>query len=365
LIAVAALFQRMTGDLFDDDPPASAAPSRAKAQRALVEAARADPSTRELASALPPLVHLGTSSWSFPGWKGLVWAGDHAESDLSRQGLATYSAHPLLRTVSIDRGFYRPLTASQYAAYAAQVPDDFRFVVKAPSMVCDAVVRSHDGRGVQANPLFLDPERAVSEFVQPAIDGLGPKIGALVFQVSPLPATLVTRMPEVLQRLEAMLAALPRLPGPGAVVAVEVRDPEWLTPDFAQVLRTGGAVYCLGLHARMPPVEAQLPVLRALWPGPLVCRWSLNRKHGVHGYEDAKSRYAPFDRMIDPDPETRQVLARVIAATTAAGFHSYVTINNKAEGSAPLSVAALAQALQSMGGGLPDPQQSSGGPRKS
>jgi hypothetical protein len=39
------------------------------------------------------------------------------------------------------------------------------------------------------------------------------------------------------------------------------------------------------------------------------------------------------------------VLARVIVATAAAGFQSFVTINNKAEGSAPLSVQELAKAV--------------------
>ena len=88
-------------------------------------------------------------------------------------------------------------------------------------------------------------------------------------------------------------------------------------------------------------------MLRALWPGPLVCRWSLHRKHGAYGYEGAKGLYEPFDRLVDPDPDTRDVLARVIVATVAAGFHAYVTVNNKAEGCAPLSVQELAKAVVS------------------
>jgi uncharacterized protein YecE (DUF72 family) len=48
---------------------------------------------------------------------------------------------------------------------------------------------------------------------------------------------------------------------------------------------------------------------------------------------------------VDPDPETRHSLARVIAATVGAGHNAYVTINNKAEGSAPLSVFELARAV--------------------
>lgn len=317
---------------------------RAKPTSAAVAPAATDPALAELAAAVPQLLHLGTSSWSFPGWKGLVWDGDHAESRLAKQGLVAYAQHPLLRTVSLDRSFYRPLSSSQYAAYAAQVPEHFRFVVKAPSLVTDAMIRAAEGRGMQANAAFLDPAIAIREFVEPALEGLGPRIGALVFQLSPLPASWLRRMPEFFARLESMLAVLPPLPG-GATVAVEVRDAQLLVPEFAALLKRTGATYCVGLHAKMPPVEAQLPMLRALWPGPLVCRWSLHRKHGAYGYEEAKSLYEPFDHLVDPDPETRNVLARVIVATAAAGFHSYVTINNKAEGCAPLSVQELAKAV--------------------
>lgn len=317
---------------------------RAKAPAAPVAPAATDAAIAELAAAVPQLLHLGTSSWSFPGWKGLVWDADHSESTLAKQGLAAYAKHPLMRTVSLDRSFYRPLSASQYAAYAAQVPEHFRFVIKAPSLVSDAMVRGGDGRGMQPNPAFLDPALAIAEFVQPAVEGLGSRIGALVFQLSPLPGKWLARLPDFFERLEAMLAALPPLQG-GGTVAVEVRDAQLLVPEFAALLKRAGATYCVGLQAKMPPIEEQLPMLRALWPGPLVCRWNLHRKHGAYGYEGAKSLYEPFDRLVDPDPETRDVLARVIVATAAAGFHSFVTINNKAEGCAPLSVQELAKAV--------------------
>ncbi len=306
-----------------------------------------------LAQQLSPHIHLGTSSWSFPGWQGLVWAGAHSEAVLARDGLAAYARHPLLRTASIDRSFYRPLTANQYAVYAAQVPADFRFMVKAPALITDAVLRDAHGRGLQPNPAFLDASLATEEFIQPALQGLGDKIGALVFEISPLPPAFRRDMPALIDRLGRMLAALPALQptAPEGVIAVEVRDPDWLSPQTAprlrDALRASHARYCLGLHPRLPPLDAQLPLLRAMWPGPLVCRWNLNRRHGALGYEAAKSTYAPFNRLVDPDPATRSTLARVIRATAAAGQPVYVSINNKAEGSAPLSVLALAQTVVS------------------
>lgn len=200
---------------------------------------------------------------------------------------------------------------------------------------------------MQVNPAFLDPALALETFVQPALEGLGERLGALVFQISPLPLAQLDHMDEPLRRLRAMLLSLPALApiAPDGVVAVEVRDPQWLTSELVEVLREARATYCLGLHPKLPPLQDQLPLLRALWPGPLVCRWNLHPVHGPYGYEDAERIYAPYDRLHDPDPETRVALAHVIAGTTRRGQNAFVTISNHAEGCAPATVRALAEQL--------------------
>lgn len=314
---------------------------------AAVQPARPDEDLRALAVALHARwgdrLHLGTSSWHFPGWAGLAWDRACAAPLLSREGLAAYAAHPLLRTVSLDRSFYRALAAADYAALAAQVPQDFRFVVKAAGQVTDAQLReAGSGRALRANPLFLDPGAAHTLCAEPAARGLGERLGVLVFQLSPLPPRWRDDVPALLERLHRLLdAVLPALPA-GAQAAVELRDATLLTPALAQALRERGVRWCLGLHDRMPPVDEQLPMLRAGWPGDIVCRWNLQRGQR---YAEARDAWAPFDRLRSPDPATRTTLARVVRATLDAGHRAFVTINNKAEGSAPLSVRALAEAL--------------------
>lgn len=315
-----------------------------------VGAATPLPEWRELAGALPAHLRLGTSSWNYPGWVGTVWDQEYAEAKLSRSGLAAYARHPLLRTVSVDRGFYRPLDSAQFREYALQTGDDFRFVVKAPSVICDAQIRDEEGRGMKLNPNFLDATQVERLFVEPALSGLGPRLGALVFQLSPLPTLYLARIPELIDRLHALLSEIRglRAAAPDGVVAVEVRDRQWLTPQFVDALRDTKATYCMGLHAKMPRIDEQLPILRKLWPGPLVCRWNLNPLHGAYGYEDARKQYEPFDKLVDPDLETRTALAKVIAGTAKAGQNVYVTLSNKAEGSAPLSVFELARAVRGL-----------------
>jgi uncharacterized protein YecE (DUF72 family) len=344
----------MTLALFDDVPEPN--PKKRKASTGVMPAPVPE-EIQTLAQSLPAQLRLGTSSWYFPGWSGLVWDQPYAESKLSKEGLRAYSQHPLLRTVSLDRAFYRPMTAPQYAQLAAQVSDDFRFVVKVPSMISDALIRSTEGenagRGLQVNPHFLDAALFQEACLQPLLEGLGGKLGALVLQMSPLPAQMLfsTEILRFFELLAGVLSAQNAIKNVAndAVMAIEVRNPEFinthLRDELIALLKDTRATYCLGLHAKLPPIEEQLPILRKLWPGPLVCRWNLHSKHGRYGYEAAKSQYEPFDKLVDEDPATREQLARVIAGTVKGGQQAFVTINNKAEGSAPASVMKLAQAV--------------------
>jgi uncharacterized protein YecE (DUF72 family) len=298
------------------------------------------------APVLPADIRLGTSSWFFPGWRGLVYEGVHPQTALSRKGLAAYAKIPLLRTVSLDRTFYAPISAVEYARYATQVSDDFSFVVKAPALVCDAVMRDEEGRGKVANPHFLDAAIATREFVVPCLEGLGAKAGPLVFQVSPLPRELVAEAATLIERLAAFFAALPRELGKHRpLYALELRNAELLTPRLMHMLAAADVRYCVGLHDRMPEVERQAVALRALdgdVPGPLVVRWNLHRGFL---YQAAKQRYEPFDRLVDEDIETRRILARLAADAFKAKRKIWITANNKAEGSAPLSLLKLAEEI--------------------
>ena len=77
-------------------------------------------------------------------------------------------------------------------------------------------------------------------------------------------------------------------------------------------------------------------------PPVVVIRWML---HGGFRYDQAKARYAPFERLVDPDPSTREQVAELVAEAAAAGRETTVVANNKAEGSAPLTLRALAESV--------------------
>jgi len=335
--------------LFGDDAEADGGPP---GRRPGVQPAGVPPAVVALAASLPSAIRLGTSSWSFPGWTGLVYAPAASgrplsEAVLAREGLAAYAAHPLLRTVSLDRTFYAPLPADAFVRYAAQVPEGFRFVVKAPAAFTDPVVRQPgSGMAARDNPTFLDAAAAAAAFVQPAGAGLGTKAGPLVFQFPPLGRRLLADVPRVIARIAAFMTMLTRGGASGGPpLAVEVRDPELCTAEMAAALRDAAAVPCLAIHARMPPAAAQAAAFgldRDDCPWPVVARWNL---HAGRAYEEARADYFPFARLVEEDEPTRAAVAALAARAAAGGRGVFVTINNKAEGAAPLSVLRLAEAI--------------------
>ncbi|MDX3904728.1 MAG: DUF72 domain-containing protein [Pigmentiphaga sp.] len=331
------------GSFFDDAP---APVAKRKSKSSTVPAAEHPPALRELAASLPGRLYLGTSSWAFSGWNGMVYGAKASESLLSREGLPAYSSHPLLNSVSLDRTFYAPLTAEQYAHYARQVPAGFRFVVKAPNLITDAVLRDDRGAPTGPNPSFLDPVLANDHFVAPCLEGLGDKAGPLVFQFSPLPAEILADPAGWVARLSAFLAALPSLPASRGherpFYAVEFRDPQVVTPRMMRMLAEREVRYCVAIHARMPSAERQMQAVAATGPGPLVVRWSLL---AGQRYEAAKARFSPFDKIQVEDPVTRRVLAEAARAAHAAGQPAWIVANNKAEGSAPLTLELLAREI--------------------
>jgi len=321
--------------LFGNDGPAHAA-SSASPHRVLP--AQISPEIAALGRALPPGLHLGTSSWSFPGWAGIVYGDVLPEPVLSREGLRAYSAHPVLGCAGIDRTFYAPVSATVFASYAAQVPETFRFVVKAPALVTDAFIRGEGGKPAGESPRFLDASFAAAHFVEPCVAGLGAKAGPLVFQFSPLGRSIVRDPARFAARLFRFLDALPK----GPLYAVELRDAGLLGAPLADALGATRARYCFGVHSRMPDVAAQSAALAGLAPGPFVARWNL---HAGYAYTAAKTHYAPFNRLVDEDPVTRGALAERCLDALSAGYPAFIIANNKAEGSAPLSLVKLARAV--------------------
>ena len=299
----------------------------------------------ELGRALPPEVRLGPSTWSFPGWAEIVYDRKYTPTRLAREGLAAVARHPLLRAAGVDRTHYAPVAAAELAAYAEAVPPGFRFLVKAHEALTLARFpdrpRYGRDRGL-GNPLYLDADYAADAVVAPYVEGLGEKGGALLFQFAPQDVGGPARFAE---ELGAFLGALPR----GPLYAVELRNRELLTPRYAQALAAASAVHCINAHPRMPDVRTQASLTGVAQAPAVLVRWLLGPGET---YEEAGKRFAPFDRLQEEDPAARRDIAALAREAVARWQPVLVTVNNNAEGSAPLSIVRLAAEI--VGAGRPE-----------
>lgn len=307
----------------------------------MVRSVPVEPDLVDVARRLPSTLRLGTSSWTFPGWEGIVYSGAMSESQLARHGLAAYAQHPLLRAVGVDRTYYAPIAAADFAAYAAVVPEDFRFLVKAHAR-CTHVYASqqHGARGQrrELNSSFLDAAYATEQVIGPCMEGLGARLGVLLFQFPPQDVRELGGASGFAERLQVFLSALPQ----GPLYAVEVRNADLLTTAYAQALDEAGVSHCYNVHPRMPALTRQARMVPWVQSPALVVRWML---HPRLGYDEARLRYEPFDRLVDADPDSRAAIATMCLDTVARGRLAYVIANNKAEGSSPLTLFRLAEHL--------------------
>lgn len=323
-------------DLFAADPGpaprAAPAPAPATPRAVLPDL----PALRALGARLPAGLHFGTCSWAFPGWAGLVYAEERKAGDLAHEGLAEYARHPLLRTVEIDRSYYAPVPEADFERYAFQLPPGFRCALKAPAAVTS--LQLPHKREVRPNPDFLNAARLQQELLEPALRCFSSHLGPVILEF-PAPRFPLALPPRVFaEQLDEFFGRLPS----GFDFAVELRDPSWLSPPYRQVLARHKVAHVYNYWSHMPRPAAQERAVPMTGARFLLLRLLL--APGAR-YEDKKDAFEPFDRLQAPDPAMRREVVALCRAALAHGMPVFVLVNNKAEGSSPLTVRALAEAL--------------------
>jgi uncharacterized protein YecE (DUF72 family) len=158
-------------------------------------------------------VHVGTSGYSYKEWKGRFYPEKIPGAEMLAFYARTFS------TVEINNTFYRMPAAALLERWAAETPDGFTFVLKAPQRI------THQKR-------LGDAAAEVSYFLETA-GVLGPKRGPVLYQLPP-------HFRKDLARLRGFLDLLP--PEPRA--AFEFRHDSWFDEEVYQALRERGAALC-------------------------------------------------------------------------------------------------------------------------
>ncbi len=154
-----------------------------------------------------PKLRFGTIGWSYNFWKDKFYP----KQTTPKEFLTYYSSQ--FDTVEVDSTFYRIPTKKTVNNWKQQTPTGFLFSVKFPQVVTHIKMLKDCGYETE---VFLDRVKL-----------LGEKLGPLLLQ---FPSNFsVERMAD----LENFLNKLP----PGHRYVVEVRNKNWLKPDFYSLLR--------------------------------------------------------------------------------------------------------------------------------
>jgi len=166
------------------------------------------------------MIWIGTSGYNYPEWKGSFYPSDLPAAKM----LPYYAAR--FPTVEINYTFYRMPNEKLVGGWAAQTPDTYRLTLKAPRRI------THDSRLKNCADL-------VDGFCRVA-GTLGPKLGALLFQLPP-------NLKKDLALFDAFLNDLP----PKAPAAFEFRHASWLDDDVFGRLKARNLALCVADSERM------------------------------------------------------------------------------------------------------------------
>lgn len=293
-----------------------------------------------LAAGVPEQIRFGTSSWTYPGWTGLVYQRDYPATGASASMLEEYARWPLFRTVGIDSFFYRPASAKVLREYAEALPDGFPCLSKVWDRVtAHTFANPRDkARWGEANPDWLNAELFQNEVLGPMREHFGSHLGPLMLEFQAIAKKERMAPADFAGHLDRFFSALPT----DAPYAVEIRNPEFLSEEYFAVLRQHGVGHVFNAWTRMPAIGEQLLLHEAITAPFLVARALLRPGRS---YAQAVDAFAPYDHVQDENPSLRADLVALARAALELRIPAYLIVNNRAEGCAPLTIAAVAARL--------------------
>jgi uncharacterized protein YecE (DUF72 family) len=288
------------------------------------------------------LLRVGTCSWKFDSWKGLVY-----RSNLSG-GPADYLRNyaRIFDTVEIDSWFWslfppgvKMPTPNEPREFAEAVPEDFLFSVKVPNSVTLTHFYAKQPPVYAAwanrpNPHFLDVG-VMTDF----LDRLSPmrsRLGPLIFQFEYLNRNKMPSLEAFLDKLDAFFDRMPA----GFSFAVEVRNPNYLLKGYFDFLRRRGLGVVLIEGYYMPPIAQVVAEHDIATGGPCVIRLQGPDRSQIEKLADGR-----WDRVLLPQDESLNAVIAILRQNMLRKMRTFVHANNHFEGCAPLTLQRLTQRL--------------------
>jgi uncharacterized protein YecE (DUF72 family) len=283
------------------------------------------------------LLKIGTCSWKYDSWRGLVYSQDNEINFLKE-----YSEH--FQTVEVDQWFWSLFKGNTAVLpktkvvreYAASVPPGFTFSIKVPNSI---TLTHHYNKQKNAtlvpNPYFLSTE-LMGKFLQ-TLEPLGDHIGPLMFQFEYLNKNKMASMDHFIEMFQVFYNGLPE----GYQYCIEIRNPNYLKNEYFDFLAEYhlGHVFLQGYY--MPSIFELYEKFKGQLSDPVVFRL-----HGLdrQGIEERTNNV--WNEIVDPREDELLSLKSVVNDLLERRYQVFVNVNNHYEGSAPRTIEKIKALLQ-------------------
>ncbi len=195
-------------------------------------------------------LRIGTSAFTAAGWEQASYPAGMKPADY----LSYYATK--FNTVEVDSTFYRTPSAAVVNGWERKTPAGFLLAAKIPQLI------THEN-------VLQDCEEDLKRFLE-TMGLMGDKLGPLLFQFGYFNKSAFPSCKDFLARLAPFLKKLPK----GYRFALEIRNKQWLTAEFFDLLREHRVAYALIDQAWMPrpseifekfdPITADFTYIRLL-----------------------------------------------------------------------------------------------------
>lgn len=283
------------------------------------------------------MIRIGTCSWKYDSWKGIVYP-----EKKNFNYLVEYSKH--FNTVEVDQWFWSLFDSGKVLLpkendvknYTYSVPDEFKFTIKIPnSITLTHYYNKSKSTDLKPNQFFLNSE-LFEKFLE-SIKSVESKIGVLMFQFEYLNKQKISGLTEFIDRFEGFVEKQEKKFKYG----IELRNPNFLKKAFFEFLTRNNLVMVFLQGYYMPPIWNIFNEFKEYIDDTAVIRLHGPDRSGIE-----QKTGGIWNEIVEPKDDELDKIPGMVNYLNNKKVDVYVNVNNHYEGSAPLTIKKLNRLLE-------------------
>lgn len=279
---------------------------------------------------------IGTCSWKYDSWKGIIYPNDAKFNYLEE-----YSKY--FNTVEIDQWFWslfdkdkiRLPNPKDVNEYYKSVPDSFQFTIKLPN----SITLTHYYKKSKSAPLIPNDNFLSKKLFDTILKKLEPmkeKIGILMFQFEYLNKQKMSSQIEFQDKFSSFISKCSDEFNYG----IEIRNPNYLNQTYFDFLKDDGLAHVFLQGYYMPDIFELFQKFEKS-----IKKQTVIRLHGPDRKGIEERSGSDWSKRIEPNESELKKVVEMIQTLQKKKVDLFVNVNNHFEGSAPLTIKRIEELM--------------------